>query len=60
MDTFEAFLDAELDGLRRYAQLLTGNRHDAHDLLADTLVKAQMHWAKVGPRQGPERTCAKC
>ncbi len=53
MDTFEAFLDAELDGLRRYAQLLTGNRHDAHDLLADTLVKAQTHWAKVGAAARP-------
>jgi len=53
MDTFEAFLDAELDGLRRYAQLLAGNRHDAHDLLADTLVNAQIHWDKVGAATRP-------
>lgn len=53
VDTFEAFLDAELDGLRRYAQLLAGNPHDAHDLLADTLVNAHLHWDKIRAANRP-------
>ncbi len=51
--TFEAFLDAELDRLRRYAQVLTGNRDDAHDLLTDTLIKAQLAWAKIAAVDQP-------
>ncbi len=45
--TFDEFLDAELDGLRRYAQVLTGNRQQAHDTLAESLIKVQSHWRRI-------------
>jgi RNA polymerase sigma-70 factor (sigma-E family) len=50
---FAAFLDDELDNLRRYAQLLTGNPEDAHDLLADTLIKAQLSWPRISAAEVP-------
>src|ERR1700712_556151 len=45
--TFEEFLDAELDGLGRYARVLTGDRQQAHDTLAEALIKVQMHWKRI-------------
>ena len=45
--TFDEILDAELDGLRRYAQVLTGDRQEAHDTLAEALIKVQSHWRRI-------------
>lgn len=45
--TFDEFLDAELDGLRRYAQVLTGDRQQAHDTLAEALIKVQSQWRRI-------------
>ena len=56
--TFEEFLSGELDSLRRYARLLTGNRDAAHDVLADALIKAHLRlkksagWSSPGPTSG--------
>jgi DNA-directed RNA polymerase specialized sigma24 family protein len=46
--TFEDFLNAELEGLGRYAQVLTGERQEAHDTLAEAMVKVQLHWHRIG------------
>ena len=51
--TFEDFLAGELDSLRRYARLLTGDRDTAHDVVADALVKAHVRWGKIGRMQFP-------
>ncbi|MET3803679.1 RNA polymerase sigma-70 factor (sigma-E family) [Nakamurella sp. UYEF19] len=51
--TFEQFLFSELDQLRRYARLLTGNRDSAHDVLADALIKAHLRWNKIGRMEFP-------
>ncbi|MEO7126853.1 MAG: SigE family RNA polymerase sigma factor [Nakamurella sp.] len=47
MLTFAEFLDAELAGLRRYAAVLTGDRQQAHDVLADALLKAHTRWSRI-------------
>ena len=51
--TFEAFLAGELDSLRRYARLLTGDRDVAHDVVADALIKAHVRWNRIGRMQFP-------
>jgi len=51
--TFEEFLDAELDGLGRFTRVLTGNRQQAHDTLADSLIKVQVHWRRIGVMDRP-------
>lgn len=44
---FEEFLAREWDGLSRYARVLSDSRHEAEDLLADALLKAQRHWRRI-------------
>ncbi|MET3804589.1 RNA polymerase sigma-70 factor (sigma-E family) [Nakamurella sp. UYEF19] len=51
--TFEEFLDNELDGLGRYARVLTGDRQQAHDTLAESLIKVQVHWRRIGQMDRP-------
>lgn len=51
--TFEEFLDVELVGLRRYAAVLTGDRQQAHDILADALLKAHTRWSRIGVMEFP-------
>ena len=51
--TFQEMLDVELDRLRRYARLLTGDRDAAHDLLADVLIKAHLRWQRIGRTDHP-------
>ena len=46
--TFDEFLDSQLGALTRYARVLSGDRQDAHDLVADTLVAASKRWDKIG------------
>lgn len=53
MVSFDGFLATELDPLTRYAQVLCGNREDAHDLLADTLVAAHQRWERIGAMEFP-------
>jgi len=45
--TFDAFLQEALPGLARYANVLTGDRYAAEDLLQDTLVKAAGAWPRM-------------
>ena len=51
--TFEEFLDAELDGLGRYVRVLTGDRQQAHDTLAEALIKVQVHWRRIAQMERP-------
>jgi RNA polymerase sigma-70 factor (sigma-E family) len=44
---FEAFATRELDGLLRYATLLTGDRELAADLVQDVMVKVFRGWSMV-------------
>lgn len=50
---FEDFLAAELDGLGRFARVLTGDRQEAHDLLADTLEQGQRRWRQIAVLEYP-------
>ena len=51
--TFDEFLDRELDGLTRYARVLTGDRQLGHDMLADSLIKVQLHWLRIADLDNP-------
>jgi RNA polymerase sigma-70 factor (sigma-E family) len=46
-DDFEAFVAARYDALLRTAYLLTGDHHDAEDLLKQCLVKAVGAWKRI-------------
>jgi len=45
--TFDEFLATDLEPLSRYARVLCGDHHSAHDLVADTLVAASRRWDKI-------------
>jgi len=46
-DDFEAFVAARYAALLRTAYLLTGDHHDAEDLLQQSLVKAVAAWGRI-------------
>ncbi|RIJ76298.1 SigE family RNA polymerase sigma factor [Nakamurella silvestris] len=50
---FEQFLEAEMPGLVRFSRILTGDRQDAHDVLADALIKTGKNWEGVGAVADP-------
>lgn len=50
---FEAFVVARRDALLRTAYLLTGNQHDAEDLVQSTLLKVVPKWARIQDRPEP-------
>lgn len=50
---FESFLTATYPTLAGYARLLAGNRHDAEDLLAETLLEAMRRWERIGAMEHP-------
>lgn len=54
MTTFEEFVAARGPSLLRLAVMLTGNRHDAEDLLQATFVKVVRHWGRVSDAGSPE------
>ena len=53
MDTFEEFVAARGTPLLRLAVMLTGNVHDAEDLLQTTFVKLLRGWDRVSAAQQP-------
>lgn len=53
MKSFDDFLSTELGPLTKYARVLCGNREDAHDLLADTLVAAHQRWGRIETMGNP-------
>ena len=53
MVTFESFRDKYFETLSRYSAVLTGNRDEAHDVLADSLAYATLHWSKISGTENP-------
>lgn len=50
---FDAFVVARRDALLRTAYLLTGNHHDAEDLVQSTLIKVVPKWSRINDRPEP-------
>lgn len=46
-EAFEEFVAAETPRLLRIAFALTGNRHDAWDLVQETLVRVGSRWSRL-------------
>jgi DNA-directed RNA polymerase specialized sigma24 family protein len=55
-EDFEAFVAARYDALLRTAYLLTGDHHDAEDLLQQALVKAAGAWGRINEPDAYVRT----
>ena len=53
--TYEEFADARLVALLRYAVMLTGDPHQAQDLVQETMVRVQLNWRRVARADSPER-----
>lgn len=53
--TYEEFADTRLTALLRYAVMLTGDPHQAQDLVQETMVRVQLNWRKVRRADSPER-----
>ncbi|MEU4777572.1 SigE family RNA polymerase sigma factor [Micromonospora sp. NPDC023633] len=53
--TYEEFADLRLAALLRYAVMLTGDPHQAQDLVQDTMVRVQLNWRRVARADSPER-----
>ena len=50
---FEQFVVARRDALLRTAYLLTGDHHDAEDLVQSALIKVVPKWARINDRPEP-------
>jgi RNA polymerase sigma-70 factor (sigma-E family) len=50
---FEQFAEAEMQRLLNLAWVLTGNEHDAWDLVQDSLVKMKPKWSGINNRDNP-------
>jgi RNA polymerase sigma-70 factor (sigma-E family) len=50
---FEDFVRQSLPALGRYAYVLTGSRHQAEDLVQDTLVRVGTAWGRVSREGSP-------
>lgn len=46
--SFEDFAAARLPALLRYALLLCGDRHEAHDIVQEVLTRALVKWGRIG------------
>lgn len=53
--TYEEFADSRLAALLRYAVMLTGDPHQAEDLVQETMVRVQLNWRRVARADSPER-----
>ncbi|WP_375483603.1 RNA polymerase sigma factor [uncultured Jatrophihabitans sp.] len=53
MDRFEDVVAAELPGLLRYATALSGDPHQAHDIVQEVLTRAYVRWETVGGADRP-------
>lgn len=50
---FDAYLDRELPALSRFAGVLAGNPHDAHDVLADAMIVVAARWDRIAGMEHP-------
>jgi RNA polymerase sigma-70 factor (sigma-E family) len=55
-EDFTTFVEAQSAALLGFAQALTGNRHDAWDLLQDTLVRVGEKWRRIDQPAAYART----
>jgi RNA polymerase sigma-70 factor (sigma-E family) len=55
-EEFAAFVEAQSAVLLGFARALTGNRHDAWDLLQDTLVRVGEKWRRIDQPAAYART----
>lgn len=51
--TFEHFAVRAMPSLLRSARVLTGNEHDAADLVQDTLVRVGTRWSRIDAESSP-------
>jgi len=51
---FEAFVAGRGASLQRYGYVLTGNQHDAADLVQEALIKLRGAWHRVANKDNPE------
>jgi RNA polymerase sigma-70 factor (sigma-E family) len=54
LGAFEEFVEHRLGALYRYACVLTGNRHDAEDLVQEALTRTGVSWRRVRRKDDPE------
>jgi RNA polymerase sigma-70 factor (sigma-E family) len=54
-EDFGAYVTTRLPALYRYARVLTGNVHDAEDVVHDALVRVGAAWWRVRRKENPER-----
>jgi RNA polymerase sigma factor (sigma-70 family) len=52
--TFEQFAATRLNGLLRYAVVLTGDRDLAQDVVQEVLARAQVKWRQIGRSHSPD------
>ncbi|SEG47352.1 RNA polymerase sigma-70 factor, sigma-E family [Thermomonospora echinospora] len=52
--TYEEFVTTRAQTLLRYGYVLTGNPHDAADLLQESLVRLRAAWPRVVNKRDPE------
>ena len=55
-DTFVAFVEERGRALYRYGYLLTGNAHDADDLVQEALLRVRRRWGRVTEPEAYTRT----
>ncbi|MEU6739509.1 SigE family RNA polymerase sigma factor [Streptosporangium sandarakinum] len=51
---FADFAADRIDALFRYAYMLTGNPHDAADLVQEALIRLRSSWSRVQRKHNPE------
>lgn len=54
MTDYETFARRQLPRLSRYAVMLTGERHQAADLVQDVLVKVYRNWTRISVADHPD------
>ncbi|ACY96570.1 SigE family RNA polymerase sigma factor [Thermomonospora curvata] len=52
--TYESFVTSRAQSLLRYGYVLTGDPHDAADLLQESLVRLRAAWPRVVNKRDPE------
>jgi RNA polymerase sigma-70 factor (sigma-E family) len=57
--SFDDYLSQDAHRLLRLAYLLTGNHHDAEDLVQDSLIKIHRHWRRVQAANSTSAYCRK-